>query len=449
MRRCLHVLDAGHMGINAASKFFGIRKPTIRRHRLSLNKYANGATKHRGAPCVLPDEVEGELVEHIKKLDEMFFGITRTELMKLAYQVALAHGIEKFSEEKQSASKTWYYNFMKRNPDLSLRSPEATSIGRMRGFNRQDVSEFFSKYTSLIDEEGFGADQIYNMDETGHSTVQTLSKVISVKGKRQVGGITSAERGTNTTGVYCHSASGRFIPPMLIFKRKRMADSLKVDAPFGTIFACTDSGWIDSKVFVEWLRHFIANVKPSPQNKVLLLLDGHTSHSKNREAIVLARQHGVVMLSFPSHTTHRLQPLDVTFFKSLKNVYNIEVEGYLRRSNSKGVGVHLVSRFVGTSFAKTASMETAINGFRKTGLWPINANVFDEEFDRMERSQTPGANGDTSNEQNTDFLAPVGPCGDTQNVSCSNDRHMASTQTHTHTHTHVHTSQQSLPMDKD
>ena len=34
--------------------------------------------------------------------------------------------------------------------------------------------------------------KIYNIDDTGHSTVQTPSKVLSTKGKRQVGVTTSA-----------------------------------------------------------------------------------------------------------------------------------------------------------------------------------------------------------------------------------------------------------------
>jgi len=120
-----------------------------------------------------------------------------------------------------------------------------------------------------------------------------------------------------------HSAAGHFLPPMLIFKREPMADSLKSGAPNGTIFACTESGWIDAQVFLQWLQHFIDCVKPSNDNKHLLVLDGHACHSKNLEAIQLARENGIFMISFPVHTTHKLQPLDVAFFKSLKNWYNI------------------------------------------------------------------------------------------------------------------------------
>ena len=56
---------------------------------------------------------------------------------------------------------------------------------------------------------------------------------------------------------------------------------------------------------------------------ILLILDGHSTHTKNLEALVLARDYGIVMLSLPSHTTYRLQPLDRSFFKALNSKCNI------------------------------------------------------------------------------------------------------------------------------
>ena len=111
-------------------------------------------------------------------MGESFFGITITDIRKRTFQVACAHGINNCRESaisKQNLVLQFY-----EHTELSLRSPEPTSIGRMKGFNK---IEFFDKYYYLIEEHGFTADKIYNMDKTGHSTLQTPSRVISTKGK--------------------------------------------------------------------------------------------------------------------------------------------------------------------------------------------------------------------------------------------------------------------------
>lgn len=69
--------------------------------------------------------------------------------------------------------------------------------------------------------------------------------------------------------------------------------------------------------FVKWMRHFVAFVNASVTNKVLLILDGHSSH-KNLEALEFAKANGVILLCLPPHSTHRMQPTDVSFFGPLK-----------------------------------------------------------------------------------------------------------------------------------
>ena len=81
------------------------------------------------------------------------------------------------------------------------------------------------------------------------------------------------------------------------------------------------NGWIDGDLFVRWLKHFVQHVKPSAENKVILVLDGHASH-KSLAAVEYARDNFVVMISLPPHSTHHMQPLDKTIFGPLKTAYN-------------------------------------------------------------------------------------------------------------------------------
>ena len=89
--------------------------------------------------------------------------------------------------------------------------------------------------------------------------------------------------------------------------------------------------------FVEWLKHFISAVRPTKESRVVLILDGHVTHCKNLEAIELAKNNGVRLVSLPPHTTHRLQPLDVSFWFSRFSAWSralrvIFVRQYMRRA---------------------------------------------------------------------------------------------------------------------
>jgi hypothetical protein len=46
----------------------------------------------------------------------------------------------KFNKDSHTAGKDWLVNFLKRNPSVSIRKPEATSINRIVGFSKTEVT---------------------------------------------------------------------------------------------------------------------------------------------------------------------------------------------------------------------------------------------------------------------------------------------------------------------
>ena len=156
------------------------------------------------------------------------------------------------------------------------------------------------------------------------------SKVLSCRGKKQVGVIASAERGQLVTVELCMNAVRHYVPPLFVFPRVSMKQELLDHAPLGSIAVPHKSGWMQSDVFVDWFKHFLYHTNPSKENPVLIL-DGHKTHTLNVEVINLARASHVTLFCLPPHCSHRLQPLDVGFMKPVMTFYTQEVEKWLKR----------------------------------------------------------------------------------------------------------------------
>ena len=217
------------------------------------------------------------------------------------------------------------------------------------------------------------------MDETKVTTVQGRQpKILALKGKKQVGAFTSAEKGQLHTVEICINAVGNYIPPMIIFPRIRRKEELMNGAPPGCIDGCTPNGWMTKDVFLVWFQHFVKASGASKQNRVLLILDGHMTHTKNLEVIELARDNGVSIICLPPHCTHRLQPLDVVVMKPFSSFYDQELVKWLRNHPGRVVTTFQVAELFGKAYIRASRAEYAINGFKKTGIFPCNRRVFIE-----------------------------------------------------------------------
>ena len=92
--------------------------------------------------------------------------------------------------------------------------------------------------------------------ETGISTVQERSKIVAIKGVRQVGKMISGEKPRTITAICAMKAAGSYLPPALLFTRKWIVAVLKHGAPTDSLGLASARGWTDGDLFVQWLEHF-------------------------------------------------------------------------------------------------------------------------------------------------------------------------------------------------
>ncbi|XP_065658540.1 uncharacterized protein LOC136083060 [Hydra vulgaris] len=278
----------------------------------------------------MPEKVEKELVTYLLRAADIHFGLTPTEVKKLAFQLAIKNNM-KVLNSWVAKGTSW--------------QPQATSLSRATSFNKQNVASFFSNLQYCMQKYSFSPNDIWNMDET---TVQQPKKVIAKKGLKQVGAITSAERGTLVTLACTINAIGNSIPPFLFF-RKNFKDHFLISAPTGSAGDANPSRWMKEENFVKYLKHFVGNTKCTKEKPCLLLLDNHETHL-SIEGLDLAKNNGIVMLTFPPHCTHKLQPLDKAVYGPLKNYINTAMTSWLVMNPGKTVTIYDIPIIVNIAF---------------------------------------------------------------------------------------------------
>lgn len=101
---------------------------------------------------------------------------------------------------------------------------------------------FFKKLGDVNERYSFDGSDIWNMDETGVTTVQTPDKVVAHHGVKQVGSMTSAERGAFVSVACAVQALGNSIPPFFIFPRKKYKEFFIHLGPTGSVGGGNGSG---------------------------------------------------------------------------------------------------------------------------------------------------------------------------------------------------------------
>ena len=136
-------------------------------HAVSKSVLGRYVSKHRTDPSVRLEpnyshskvftvEEEEVLSDYLTQCSKMFHGLTHKQTRQVAYQMAVKNGKQFPASwtENEEAGREWMKAFMNRNPQLTLRKPEATSIARAGAFNRHNVGEFFTNLTWILKQTG-------------------------------------------------------------------------------------------------------------------------------------------------------------------------------------------------------------------------------------------------------------------------------------------------------
>ncbi|KAK3764026.1 hypothetical protein RRG08_004390 [Elysia crispata] len=95
-------------------------------------------------------------------------------------------------------------------------------------------------------------EQIYNCDESGFVTDPKCQVVLATKGAKRVnqhiGGSGREQITVNCAG----SASGKSLPPYVVYKGKNLYESWTRDGPQDACYTTCEKGWMEGPQFLDW-----------------------------------------------------------------------------------------------------------------------------------------------------------------------------------------------------
>jgi hypothetical protein len=88
------------------------------------------------------------------------------------------------------------------------------------------------------------------------------------------------------------------------------------------------------------------------------------------------KNNGIILLSFPTHTTHHLQPLDISVFGPFKKYYFATVDNWMISNPGKILSIYDIPKMVNAALPKALSQQNIVSSFAATGIMPFNPDIF-------------------------------------------------------------------------
>ena len=204
---------------------------------------------------------------------------------------------------------------------MFIKTPEVLEQLRRQYCNKPAIHQFFSKFQVFM--ANVSPHFVFNADETGLSTKRAY-KVLTTNPRYRTTPAPGKEQ--HITAMCCFSAAGAQLPVMFIIAGLKQ---LPLDRfPYDEIYAVSKTGWMTAHLFNCWCVLFVCHVQRmrifmnenEKKTPFVLFLDGHPSRF-SPFGLRFMHMYNIIVIIFPSHSSHVFQPFDVSLASPLKVSY--------------------------------------------------------------------------------------------------------------------------------
>jgi hypothetical protein len=357
-------LSAEFQTYDAISKRSGVPLTTL------YNRGRGRRSKEQKAQAqqyLTPSE-EKALEKYLKLMADLGNPIRIKGLPLLAFSIARQRSSNKVTKPP---GKNWARGFQKRHLALKSRRVRAMAWERHDNNIYDKILYWFEVIGKVLQDPAVLRENVYNMDETGVMLCMlgSVSVLIGKDDPRDYRG--AGVKRTMVTAIECISANGRPLLPMIIWPATTHRSNWTTFPTPGWHYACSESGYTDSKISLEWLKRVFdpQTREQANQNPRVLICDGFGAH-ESLEAMEFCFENNIILCRLPSHTSHKLQPCDVGVFAPLKAAYRDEADRLFRGVNT--IGKQHFTSLYSPAREKALTHRNITAAWAACGLFPFN-----------------------------------------------------------------------------
>lgn len=360
-----------------------------------LGEGGTSITEHNQNKTWLKTEEETILVDFAISLACRGFPLSSRRLREHAEEILRTRLGNTFAED--GLGKNWATRFITRHyKRIGMYWSLALDTSRGRAVNPITKAEYFKIIEDVTQEYGIVDELVYGADETGIQTgIGVTERVIGPAHAKMQHQQRSGNR-ENITVLPTICADGTSVPPTIIYKgecfQTRWLQDNPLDARFVWYFdikEVTDllfylrlghqrTGYTSGEIGISWIEDWDELTKRKANGRHrLLVVNGHSSHF-TMSFLDHARKNKIIVVCYPSHSTHVYQGLDVVIFSALKRAWSDERDRF-KKSGPAVSKLNFLSVYA-KAHTHTFTKENILSAFKKTGLVPFNPDVVTHEM---------------------------------------------------------------------
>ena len=382
--------------IRAAAKAHNLPPTTLNR------RIQGGISKQeaRSTQQLLSQHQEALLARWILDLEAGGFAPSHAQIREMAGLVSEDSG------GPQSVGINWVYRFLRRWPEIHTKMGVKIDAQRLRNTNPDALEAWFELFREIQTAHQVHPADIWNMDETGIALGVCTNQTVVGSSSTTRSYKKSPENREWVSIIETISAGGDRARCLVIFKGKSLQSTwFNHDTIPDWLYTTSENGWTSNGTGLRWLREiFLPETDRNGRHRILLL-DGHGSHASIKFMWDCYRNNVHPVYLIP-HSSHVLQPLDLSCFSAIKSRYRDQIANLARFEDSAPVKKMRFVEYYNKARDEGLTQHNILGGWSAAGISPWNprkvirsSQVAANNQINQQPPQTPGKRRLSTSEQ--------------------------------------------------